>query len=100
MMQAMLNGDRTDKEFCDSHHNWNRYLFEPGDPIKQRGSRPGIIRAPAYEPKSGGFTLLRHRQSRAAKAVEDGKAKNGRNLPPVTIGDRNCKRPRQAQEVD
>lgn len=47
----------------------------PGDPIKQRGTRPGFIRKEEYEPKSHGLTLFRHRQSRAAKAVENGKAK-------------------------
>ena len=48
---------------------------QPGDPIKQRGTRPGFIRKEEYEPKSHGITLFRHRYSRAAKAVENGKAK-------------------------
>ena len=57
--------------------------IRPGDPIKERGTRPGFIRVPPYEPKSGGFTLLRHRQSRAAKAVQDGKAKTAEICLPL-----------------
>jgi hypothetical protein len=57
--------------------------IRPGDPIKGRGTRPGFIRVPPYEPKSGGFTLLRHRQSRAAKAVQDGKVKSAEICLPL-----------------
>ena len=55
----------------------------PGDPLKQRGTRPGFIRVPSYEPKSGGFTLLRHRHSRASKAVEAGKVKTAEICLPL-----------------
>lgn len=58
-------------------------LVRPGDPIKERGTRPGFIRVPSYEPKSNGFTLLRHRQTRAAKAVQEGKSKTAEICLPL-----------------
>ena len=58
-------------------------LVRPGDPIRPRLSRPNVIQAESYEPKSGGFTLLRHRHSRAAKAIEDGKIKKAEICLPI-----------------
>jgi len=56
----------------------------PSDPSKQRSSRPNIIQAQPYETKSGGFTLLRHRHARAAKAIENGKVKQAEIGLPVS----------------
>lgn len=56
---------------------------QPGDPIKQRGTRPGFILAQPYEPKSGGISLLRYRYARASKSVEDGKAKTAQVCLPL-----------------
>jgi hypothetical protein len=47
----------------------------PGDPFRPKQTRPNVIQAEAYEPKSSGITLLRYRHSRAATALEKGKAK-------------------------
>ena len=56
----------------------------PGDPFKQRSPRPGFILAQPYETKSGGFTLLRYRHARAAKAIENGKVKRAEIGLPVS----------------
>lgn len=45
--------------------------LQPGDPIKARGPRPGFIKQEApKELKSNGWTILRHRTSRAESRVE------------------------------
>ena len=45
---------------------------QPGDAVKQRGTRPGVIRAKAYEHKTQGFTLFRYRFARAKTSLENG----------------------------
>lgn len=58
-------------------------LVRPGDPIRPRLARPNVITVETYEPKSGGFTLLRHRHSRATKAIKDGKIKRAEICLPI-----------------
>jgi hypothetical protein len=49
--------------------------LRPGDAIKQRGTRPGFIRAETYEHKTQGFTLFRYRFARAKNSVEKGRVR-------------------------
>lgn len=76
-------GQHLDKGVLRQPEQLEQVSVRQGDPIKQRGTRPGFVRVPPYEPKSGGITLLRHRQSRAAKAVEAGKAKTAEICLPL-----------------
>jgi hypothetical protein len=68
-------GQHLDKGVLRQPEQLEQVSVRPGDPFRPRKSRPNFITAQPYEPKSSGFTLLRHRHSRAVKAIEDGKVK-------------------------
>ena len=76
-------GQHLDKGVLRQPEQLEPLLVRPGDRLTKRTTRPSFIRVPSYEPKSNGFTLLRHRHSRASKAVQKGKAKTAEVCLPL-----------------